>query len=138
VPNKKIRRPPVPLKTEEFSNLATNEHSIFQPPAIPSAHQSVPTNHNNTTSDTTERTLFITGIPDAWHDNFFVKKKVMNAIKNKFLTLTIDDLKKDVKSGLWKLTVKTEDDYKNVLGQSLEIEESQGKEKKYKLEFIVH
>jgi len=62
----------------------------------------------------------------------------MNAIKNKFLTLTIVDLKKDVKSEFWKLTVQTEDDYKNVLGQSLEIEESQGKDKKYKLEFIVH
>jgi len=66
-------------------------------------------------------TVLINGIPGDWRDNFFVKKKVMNAIKSKFDNISITSLTKDTNSEIWILTLGSNVDVQSMIGQSLHI-----------------
>jgi len=65
--------------------------------------------------------VWINGVPKGWNDNFFVRKKLMNAIKSRFDNINIKELKKDNSSQKWLLFLDSTDI--QILDQSLIVEE---------------
>jgi len=69
--------------------------------------------------------VWIKGVPKGWHDNFFVRKKLMSSIKNRFenLNINVKEVKKDTSSQHWLLTLGSKAEVDTVIAHTLFVEE---------------